>query len=93
MELYFKNSNGSLQETNLRQVLSHAFIKAGFEMDNGSFEGENYNWVGIVQESKKPSEVVTNIEFEDDGNTIIGLKIYETPIRRVKDEDDSKQII
>ena len=93
MELYFKNSNGSLQETNLRQVLSHAFIKAGFEMDNGSFEGENHKWVGIVQESKKPSEVVTNITFEDDGNTITGLKVYETPIKLVKDEDNSKQII
>lgn len=93
MELYFKNSEGQLQETNLRQILSNAFGKAGFKMDNGSFEGENHKWVGIVQESKKPSEVVTNITFEDDGNTITGLKVFETPINRVKDEDNSKQIV
>lgn len=93
MELYFKNQEGQLQETNLRQILSHAFIEAGFEMDNGSFKGENHMWVGIVQESKKPSQVVTNICFKDDGNTITELKVFETPIRRVVDEDNSKRIV
>jgi len=29
-------------------------------MDNGSFKGEDHMWLGIVQESKKPSQVVTN---------------------------------
>jgi hypothetical protein len=93
MELYFKNEEGLLQETNLKQILSNAFNKAGFKMDNGSFNNENHNWIGIVQESKKPSEVVTNITFEDDGNTITGLKVFETPIERVVDEDSSKQIV
>ena len=85
MELYFKNSQGQLQETNLRQILSDSFKRSGFTLENGSFPGEDHMWVGIVQESKKPSEIVTNITFKDDGNTITGLKIYETPIKRVKD--------
>ena len=75
MELYIKNNNGQLEETTLMQILEKALSKAGFKMDNGCFSGENYNWIGVVQESKKPSEVVTNITFNDDGNTIIGLKV------------------
>jgi len=31
MELYFKNTEGQLQETNLRQILGNAFNKAGFK--------------------------------------------------------------
>lgn len=93
MEIYIKNSEGQLQETNLRQILSYAFEKAKFKMENGSFEGENHMWVGIIQESKKPSKVVTNICFEEDGNTITELKVFETPIVRVEDENNSKQII
>lgn len=93
MELYFKNSEGQLQETNLRQILCDAFGKAGFKMDNGSFEGENHQWIGIVQESEKPSEVLTNITFKDNGNTITGLEIYETPIKWVVDEDNAKKIV
>jgi hypothetical protein len=61
MELYFKNSEGQLQETNLRQILSNALKTANFEMDNGSFDGENYKWIGVVQKSKNKTQVVTNI--------------------------------
>ena len=53
MELYFKNSEGQLQETNLRQILSKALKTANFKMDNGSFDGENHKWIGVVQKSKK----------------------------------------
>jgi hypothetical protein len=93
MELYFKDSEGKLQEVKLISILKTAFTCAGFKMENGSFEGENHHWIGIVQESKKPSQVVTNITFKDDGNTITGLKVYESPIKRIVDEDNSKQVI
>ena len=93
MELYFKNTDGQLQETTLRQILGNAFNKAGFKMDNGSFKGEDHMWLGIVQESKKPSQVVTNISFKEDGNTITELKVYEAPIKRIVDESNSKQIV
>lgn len=93
MELYFKNAQGQLEETTLYNVLTKAFHNAGFKMDNGSFIGEDHKWIGIVQESNKPSEVVTNISLNNDGNTIIGLKVYETPIKRVLDEDNSKEIV
>ena len=56
MELYFKNSNGQLQETNLRQILSDALKTANFEMDNGSFDGENHKWIGVVQKSKNKTK-------------------------------------
>lgn len=93
MELYIKNDNGQLEETTLMQILEKALSKAGFKMDNGCFNGENHNWIGVVQESKKPSEVVTNITFNDDGNTITGLKVFETPIKRVVDSDNSRQVV
>ena len=93
MEIYFKNSKGQIEETNLKGLLILALINAGFEMENGRFEGENHNWIGIVQESKKPSRVVTNICFEDDGNTITGLKVFEAPIKTIVEEDNSKQVI
>lgn len=92
MELYLKNSKGQLEEANLVNVLEKAFSEAGFTMDSGEFTGEDHIWVGIVQESKS-SQIVTNITFKEDCKTITGLHIYETPIKRVIDEDDSKQLI
>lgn len=93
MELYFKNSEGQLQETTLCQVLSNAFKKAGLKIENGCFSDENHMWLGIIQENKKPAQVTTNITFNNDGNTITGLNVYETPIKRIIDEDNSRQII
>jgi hypothetical protein len=93
MEIYIKNSKGQLEETTLYQVLKNAFGSAGFKMENGSFSGENHRWIGIVQESKKPSEVVTNITFNDKGDTITGVRVYETPIMRVVDSDHSRQVV
>ena len=93
MEIYIKNSKGQLEETTLYKVLENAFGSAGFKMENGSFSNENHRWIGIVQESKKPSEVVTNITFNDKGDTITGVKVYETPIKWVVDSDNSRQVI
>lgn len=93
MELYIKNKKGQLEETTLMQIFSKALDKSGFKRENGSFDGEDHNWIGIVQESKKPSEVTTNITFRDDGNTITGVRVYESPIKRVVDDENSKCII
>jgi Cu/Zn superoxide dismutase len=93
MEIFIKNENGLLQQTSIMSLLGIAFKKAKFKIDAATFRGENHNWIGVVQESKKPSEVVVNITFEDDGNTILGVHVYETPIKTVVDSDNSKQII
>jgi hypothetical protein len=93
MEIYYKNSAGQLEETSLVGLLKSAFEKAGLKMNNGLFVGENHQWIGIVQESKKPSEVTVNITFDEKGNNITGLKVFESPIKRVVDNDDMKQII
>lgn len=93
MEIYYKNKDGKLQETNIFELLNNAFVKAGFNMDNGSWKEDNHNWLGVIQESKKPEQVTTNITFENDMNTITELKVYTAPIKRVVDDDNSKQII
>ena len=93
MELYFKNSEGQLQETNLRQILLNVLNIANFQMDNGSFDGENYKWIGIVQKSKNKTQIVVNITFLGDGNTITGLHVYETPIIQIVDEENSRQLV
>lgn len=93
MELYFKNEKGQLELTTLKDLLNYSFSKAGYEMDIGNFEGGNHHWVGVVQKSKKPSKVVTNILFKEDCNKITGLHVYETPIITVEDDDNSKQIV
>lgn len=92
-EVYFKNEKGQIQETTLKDLLQYHLNKSGFKMDIGRFEGEDCSWIDIVQESKKPSEVVTNIMFTDNGNVITDVNVYESPIRRIVDEDDGKQII
>jgi hypothetical protein len=93
MEIYIKNLKGQLEETTLYDVLEMAFINAKFKMENGSFSGENHCWIGVVQESDKPAEVVTNITFDGKGNNITGIKVYETPIKRVVDSDHSRQVV
>lgn len=93
MEIYIKDKDGKLQETTLFYLLNKAFEKAGFNMENGSWSDENHNWLGVVQESKKPAQVTTNITFTNDGNTITGLNVYVAPIKRVVDEDSSKQVV
>lgn len=97
MELYFKNKNGQLQETTLEDILVKAFSEAKFKMDNGSFVGDNHRWVGVVQKCKKEdkseSQVLTNITFMNDKNTITGLHVYETPIIKVVDDENSRQIV
>ena len=92
MEIYIKNKEGLLEETTLRKVLIEQ-LEYKFELDIGSFNGENYNWIGIEQESKAPSKVSVNIIFEDDGNTIQEIKVYEVPLVTIEDNDNSKQII
>lgn len=93
MEIYIKDKDGKLQETTLFNLLNKAFKKAGFKLENGSWNDENHNWIGVVQESKKPAQVTTNITFENNGNTITGLKVYVAPIKRVVDEDNSEQVV
>lgn len=93
MEIYRKDKDGKLQETTLFDLLNDAFNKAGFTMGNGSWSNENHNWIGVIQESKKPEQVTTNITFENDGNTITGLNVYAAPIKRVVDEDNSRQVV
>lgn len=93
MEIYIKNSKGQLEETSLYNILNLAFGVSGLKMDNGSFPGEDYKWIGVVQESKKPSEVVVNILFNEKGDTITGVKVYETPIKRVVDRDNSRLVV
>lgn len=93
MEIYIKDKDGKLQETTLFDLMDKALRKAGFTMENGSWSNENHNWIGVIQESKKPEQVTTNITFENDGNTITGLSVYAAPIKRVVDDDNSRQVI
>ena len=93
MEIYLKDGDGKLQETTLNHLLEKAFEKAGYKMDNGGWKDENYNWLGIIQENKKNEQVTTNILFENDGNTIIGLKIYVAPIKKIIDNDNGWQVV
>jgi hypothetical protein len=93
MEIYIKDTDGKLQETTLFSLMDKALRNAGFTMENGSWSDENHNWIGVIQESKKPEQVTTNITFENDGNTITGLNVYAAPIKRVVDEDNSRQVV
>ena len=93
MEIYIKDTDGKLQETTLFDLMDKALRKAGFTMENGSWSDENHNWIGVIQESKKPEQVTTNITFENDGNTITGLNVYVAPIKRVVDDDNSRQVV
>ena len=93
MEIYFKDKDGKLQEVTLADLLNAAFIDAGFEMDYASWKHDDLIFVGVVQENEKPEQIVTNICFNADGNTITGLHVYSSPILRVVDEDNSKQLI
>lgn len=93
MEIYVKDKDGKLQETTLFDLMDEAFKKAGFEMENGSWRDENHNWIGVTQENKKPEQITTNITFKNDGNTITGIHVYSAPIKRVVDEDNSRQLI
>lgn len=93
MEIYLKDEDGRLQEITLLYLLDKAFNKAGFKMENGSWSDENHNWIGIVQENKKPEQIITNIIFENDGNTIIDLNVYIAPIKIIVDNDNSRQLV
>lgn len=94
MEIYVKNSEGELKQTDLKSLLISSFDKAGLQMDNGSFEKEDHQWLGIVQRDKDNTvEVTVNITFKDDRNSITGLKVYKSKIKMVVDDENSKQII
>ncbi|AGO47685.1 hypothetical protein Phi17218_152 [Cellulophaga phage phi17:2_18] len=92
LELYAKDDKGVLREVTLFAVLSAEFERAGFKMDSGAWKDEDHNWLGIVQENSKSEQIVTNITFKNNMNTITGLDIYVTPIKRVVDEDESVNI-
>lgn len=93
MKIYAEANNGTLEETTLYDLLQAAFRVAGFNMDSGGWEKENHHWVGVVQKSKKPEQITTNITFENDGNTITGLHIHLCPIKTIVDDENSMQII
>jgi len=92
MEIYIKDIDGKLQETTLYDLMDKAFRKAGFVMDNGSFDSGNHKWIGIVQENKNPEQVTTNIAFNND-DAIIGLNVYVSPIRIFVDDGQMSKII
>jgi hypothetical protein len=79
--------------TSLQYVINSKANDTIYDQEVICFKGEDHMWLGIVQESKKPSQVVTNISFKEDGNTITELKVYEAPIKRIVDESNSKQIV
>ena len=93
MEIYYKDKDGKLQETTVYDLLDISFRKANFKMENGEWSDENHKWIGLVQESEDSCQITTNITFSNDGNTVKGLRIYSAPIKRVVDEDNSRQII
>jgi len=93
MEIYKKDKDGKLQETNILILLTNALNKAGFKLENGSFEYEHCSWVGVVKDSKNSTQVTVNICFEDCGNVITHLNVYEAPIKKIVDEDNMRQII
>lgn len=92
MKIYFGKNKKESRQVSLRALLTSKLLESGFKLDNGSFEGESHAWVGVVQETKKPSQVLVNICFNDE-DAITEVKVYETPIITTLDNDQSKQII
>ncbi len=92
MEIFLKNKKGQLEETTLYNILLKALEK-NYDTEEGKFDGENYNWINIIRESKKQSQVTICFAFEDDFNTIDEINIYEAPIKRIVVEDEMNQII
>ena len=93
MEIYIEDTDGKLQKTTLLRLMNEALVAAGFKMDNVTWSNENYNLLGIIQENKNSEQITTNIVFNNDENSINGLSVYVTPIKRVIDEDNTKQLI
>lgn len=93
MELYIKNKQGQLEEVSLINVFEKALNDAGFEMDNGSFQGEDHSWIGIIQNGIRECEILTNIQFKSNGNKVCGLNVYTTPIKTILDKDNSVKLV
>lgn len=92
MKIYSGKNKKEAKQTTLKRLLIDSLIESGFKLDNGSFDDENHSWVGIVQESNKPSQVLINVCFND-SDEITEVKVYETPIVTIVDDDRCKQII
>lgn len=92
MELYRKNKEGQLQETNLRFVLKKQFANAGYEVELGRNNDESARWLEIKKEDNK-TQVTISILFEEDYNAIDEINIFSAEIKRVVDEENSIRII
>jgi len=93
MKIYYGKNKKKAEKISFQELLIQKLAEAGYKMDNGAWSNENYSWVGIVQESEKPSQVVINISFDTKEDVINGIAAFETPIVTKPDEDRSKQII
>ncbi len=91
--IYVRDTDGKLQETTLAELLIRQLQESEFKMDN-LLPADDVNIIGIVQESESPSvQTTVNLEFEKDGNTFTGVKVYQCPIVRIVAEDEMKRIV
>jgi len=93
MKIYFGKNKKSAKVITFQDLLIKKLKEAGLEMDNGCFCDENHSWVGIVQKSSAPSEVLVNISFNIEEDTIDEVNVFETPIITIVDEDNLRKLV
>lgn len=94
MEVYVKNSNGLLEETDLRELIVKQLDNLDAEIDVGSFSDGSCRWIEVIQTNKEETlQVTVGIEFKENLNEIERVKVYTAPIMKVVDNDNSKSLI
>lgn len=100
MKIYVGDNKKKSKKITFQDLLINKLREAGFKMDNGDWSDENHSWVGIVQESdgvhplaSPRSQIVVNITFDTEEDSINSVNVYVTPIVTIVDDDNSKKLI
>lgn len=91
MELYIKKGD-ELKKTTLIEVLYKAIKNQKLIAEMDKFNDGSGSWISVKQNTSKPSELNTVFGFNDSGDTLNEIEVYEADIKTFVDDENMRKL-
>ena len=96
MKIYSGKNKLRAKQTSLIDLLYNSLkeLESGtFHVEKDRFSDNSSEWIEIKQIRGREAEVSVTISFDDCAPNITGISVYESKIKTIIDEENSKKII
>ena len=91
MELYIKEGD-QLKKTTLIKVLYKAIRNQKLLIEKDKFDDGSGSWISVKQTTSKPSEINTVFCFDDSGEVLEEIEVYESDIKTFVDDENMRKL-